>query len=261
MKIGLISDIHIEMYRVDLSWRKLLPRGVDVLVLAGDICNGTRIKQVIDQILEVLPGIEIVFVCGNHEFWYSNIDVIRTFHRQILTDYPNVHYLENESVEIDGITFLGCTFWTGFNCYGDPPMRTCMVEAHYDAADFQYIKIDSNNRNLVPSDMLFMNEASCNYLSAEIPKSDPTKTVVVTHFPPLRELQHGTIEESLITPYFQAHAPYLIEDHKPALWLYGHNHWSEDRVIGSTRCISNQPGYKNEKGTLERYKKDLVIEI
>ncbi|MEH6551284.1 MAG: hypothetical protein V7744_15000 [Pseudomonadales bacterium] len=187
--------------------------------------------------------------------------VVRSYYRQAFVSYPNVHYLENDSVEIDGVRFLGATFWSSFNCFGLDRQLAIMEEIHYYCADFQYIKIDDNNRQFVPSDMLTLHNESRVFLQSELPKYDPKKTVVVTHFPPLFQLKHGTIRVDIGTAYFQAHALDIVEEHKPAFWLYGHNHWSENKVISATRFVSNQPGYPKEDDSLRRYRKDLVLKI
>jgi hypothetical protein len=50
---------------------------------------------------------------GNHEFYGQAIPKL-TLELQGLAAGTNVHVLENSSVQISGVTFLGATLWTDF---------------------------------------------------------------------------------------------------------------------------------------------------
>lgn len=113
MKIHLLSDIHLE------SGPYELPPDLecDVIVAAGDIGVGT-------QGVEWLKTLNkpVVYVCGNHEYWSSHDKPVDMF--QIQRDIrkaaegSNVHYLENETVTIDGVQFIGATLWTNLGSCG-----------------------------------------------------------------------------------------------------------------------------------------------
>jgi hypothetical protein len=59
-------------------------------------------------------------VGGNHELygWKEKqttehghyIDVLKKY----LSAYPNIHFLENQSIDIGDLRFVGSTFWTDF---------------------------------------------------------------------------------------------------------------------------------------------------
>ena len=50
----------------------------------------------------------------------------------------------------------------------------------------------------------------------------------------------------------------LVDALAPALWIHGHTHYCVDYLIGSTRVVSNQRGYRDEG---IGFVPDLVIEV
>lgn len=108
MKICAIADLH--------SNTKLATPEADVLVVAGDLTyNGTP-----SELLEVYkwliaqPQAHKVIIAGNHDFGLegkakhgsSSKAALQTQCEEILSG-PNIHYLRDSSVTIDGIKFYG----------------------------------------------------------------------------------------------------------------------------------------------------------
>jgi len=109
MKLVMISDTHT------MHDRLMLPEG-DVLIHCGDFTSRGRIEELTD-FLDWFMSQDYkykVFICGNHEVGVERNkttgDLIRA-----KSNYPkNVHYLENESVEIEGIKFHGFPYTPPF---------------------------------------------------------------------------------------------------------------------------------------------------
>lgn len=100
------------------------------------------------------------------------------------------------------------------------------------------------------------------YPSALLAESDPKKCVVVTHFPPAKNLRHPKFTIDKVTSYFTADCADIIETYQPAYWFYGHNHWSSTTCIGNTTLVSNQFGYPNERWKMGGdFDPDLIIEV
>lgn len=261
MKIFLISDVHFEFHN-NIDWLPPLPSGdrFDVLVLAGDIGHGPWLETGLRRLRSNFPAKPIVYVAGNHEFYRGNI----TRSPVAGIEIPDFHCLEKSSVALAGYRFLGTTLWTGFDCLGSELIERTMHLSKYSIADFMEIRIaDLSETNGVPlrvtpefmRDMYLQSRA---WLDTEMANLDSEKTIVITHFPPSREFRHGQIKEDIITAYFQSSCMDLIHKYQPALWLYGHNHWSDYHQCGKTRVISNQYGYPREGA---RYRPDLIIEL
>lgn len=261
MRIFPISDIHFEIHN-DIAWLPPLPSAdnFDVLVLAGDIGHGPWLSTGLRRIRQRYPDKPIVYVAGNHEFYRGNITQSPV--KDI--DIANFHYLDKDSVELCGYRFLGTTLWTGFDSLGSRLVTQAMHAAKYSIADFMEIRIAELSETgghplrITADYMRDLYHDARRWLDTELAQSDPDRTVVVTHFPPSREVRHEQIREDELSGYFQANCMDLINKHQPALWLYGHNHWSDQHQFGKTRVISNQFGYPRES---TGYRTDLIIEL
>ncbi len=101
MRILHISDTHGCHHRL-----KDLP-AADVLVHSGDFCMVGSEAEAIDFMnwLCELPYAHKIFICGNHDdcMYGANISGLD----------PNVHYLCNSGVEIDGVKFYGVPMFMG----------------------------------------------------------------------------------------------------------------------------------------------------
>lgn len=264
MKIALASDLHFEFYRADSNWLPPLPSAADILVLAGDIDVGDSVINSIQKIADSLPNTDIVFVAGNHEYYNSNIDTQIDRYREVFSNIPRVHFLENDQASIKGYTFLGCTLWSGFNAFPEYPLADSARAADNNIPDFKFIKKAGNfwsPSRFSADDARERFLTSKAWLSKNLAKSTPEKTIVVTHFPPHTRLIHGTIPASELTNYFVADCRELIEQHQPKLWVYGHNHWTDELQIGNTKLVSNQLGYPGEQGSIPTFNGTLVEEL
>ncbi len=259
MKVGLASDLHFEFN--DAGWLPPLPGDCDVMVLAGDIAVGDKAISAVSRIAEMMPNAQIIWVAGNHEFYKCSIDKQLKKFKAAFVDNSRIHFLENSQVDIGGYTFLGCTLWTGFDCMGKEQQALALNEALDAIYDFRVIRTDQHTKPFRPQDAMTHNYQSKLWLEAQLAVCDPDKTIVVTHFPPSRVMRHGVIPEDLLGAYFQANCDDLINEYQPALWLYGHNHWSDDKLFNSTRVVSNQLGYPGEEATNERYQGYFIIDI
>lgn len=261
MRVFAASDLHFEFHN-DIEWLPPLPEAdaFDVMVLAGDIGAGAYLGSALRRLRYKYPDKPIVFVAGNHEHYNKNIN------RDIMArvDVPDVYFLENGRVDLMGYHFLGCTLWTGFDALGEDTTKEAMKLSWKHIADFISIRTAELSESggvpkfITTEYMAELYQTSRAWLIAELQKVELTKTVVITHFPPAREFRHGQIPEDPISAYFQSNCADIIEKFQPRLWIYGHNHFSDDRMCGKTRVISNQYGYPSES---TGYRGDLIINV
>lgn len=251
MRIALASDLHFEFHKNEPYWLPNIAADCDVIILAGDIGVGKGAIDAVLAIAEAHGSAQIVFIAGNHEFYKQNIDKQLDKYRQAFADNNRIHFMENDRVEINDLIFLGCTLWTGFGILGGENSAAAMQEASLAIADFSVITTGEEYRKFTPQDAADRYAESCRWLKRELEASDPEKTIVVTHFPPCRKASNRNFRESLLTAYFQADCQQIIERFQPAMWCYGHNHFSDELSIGYSQLVSNQLGYPNESCYLE----------
>lgn len=258
LSLAVASDLHFEFHRKDPQWLPPLPTACDVLVLAGDIGVGNGATQAVFRIAEALPDTNIVWVAGNHEFYQQHIGKQLDKYRRDCAKHSRVFFLENEAVEIEGYRFLGCTLWSGFDCLGEKSIKAAMLEAQACISDFSLIRTAAEGRPFAPTDAAHRYVESYRWLEAQLAGSEPARTVVVSHFPPCRETRHQGLPVNPLTPYFQANCDELVSCYQPVLWLYGHNHWTDNITLGNTRLISNQLGYPSEDGQIPVFETECV---
>jgi Icc-related predicted phosphoesterase len=99
MKITFISDTH------NKNISKLLPGG-DMLIHAGDI-SGRGLYHEIENFLVWFNSVDYkhkIFIAGNHDWEFQRYpEEIR----DILGDFPDIIYLQDNSVVIDGVNIYG----------------------------------------------------------------------------------------------------------------------------------------------------------
>ncbi len=104
MKITCISDTHNQHLHIPPFWLE----GGDVLVHAGDVSGRGTLKE-IEAFWEWFndqPYKHKIMIAGNHDFWFEKVSSFAV--RELLQEkYPNITYLNDSGVEIDGVKFWG----------------------------------------------------------------------------------------------------------------------------------------------------------
>lgn len=234
-----MSDLHLEMdnYEWDIP-----VTDADVVILAGDIGVGVKeIEWALDQ--EKKLGKPIIMIAGNHTYYHQDFDTLLPKYRE-MTKGTNVHFLENDTVIIDGIAFLGCTLWTDFDGIGF--QERAMIAAPTFLNDYRII--DKGERILTPADTKAKFDESRKFLDFALEANVGKPTVVVTHHGPSMRCHDGKKYGSPddISVNFWSDLDYLIETYQPKIWVYGHTHSSIRFKLGKTRIVSNQRGYGRE---------------
>lgn len=249
MKIRLLSDLHLEGYAHYYEYA-----GEDLVVLAGDIHTKNRHSFILDQIPS---NVKVVFVAGNHEYYGSTFEHVNSFLYDLQAEYNNFYWLDNEEVNIDGVSFFGGTMFTDWNLYMDP--WTAKQFGKNGVADFDWIdrigkdglKRRWNTNDHLAEHMIFKQNLS------EWLNKPADKRVVVSHFVPHPEGSHEKYKGSALNPYFLCDMrQYMGWD---GLWLYGHTHSSKDFMHGETRLVCNPKGYGTENQ--DEWNSKLIIEI
>jgi 3',5'-cyclic AMP phosphodiesterase CpdA len=208
MRVGYSSDWHLTK-KLDIIYQE----DVDVLVLAGDICEIGHIDLVEDMLKDVE---EVIWVPGNHEYYCSNYDTVTD-----AISNSRFHYLNNKSIVIDGVKFTGTTLWFA-------PRYDVGVESKI-LNDYTYIK--GFNPEL-------WHRESVDFLSNE-----QLGDVVITHHCPSYELLTiHNIHTYAYSYMFYNNLNNLITS-PVKHWVYGHTHQSMEYEMNGVKLHSNPIGY------------------
>ena len=98
------------------------------------------------------------------------------------------------------------------------------------------------------------------FIQGAVEKSKAKHIIVITHHVPSFQLSSPDFAGNSINGAFPVELDKYIESSPIEYWIYGHSHRNIDKVIGRTKCVSNQLGYvfQNEHHSFDTGK---VIEI
>lgn len=232
MKIQIASDLHLELWQRDYPDIEQQFRAVedrDLLILAGDITDGNRDfgKAFLRRELGISP---VVYVPGNHEYYYSTRYDVDAFWRSFAKKNPRFHYLNNDTVEIGGLTFYGAEWCSDF--WGLTPHLF-----HMAVEDFR----------VTPGWDTYGHLQEYRTIKAKLTKLAGDVDVVVTHFPPtLEAIDLELYQNNKLNPYFINDDAALVRRVGAKLWVSGHTHSPFDYRVGDTRVVGNPRGYPHE---------------
>lgn len=266
MKIHLASDLHLEFLQQEFPGERLIAPvpGSDVLVLAGDIAKGADACRLFAD-WRAAERVPVILLAGNHEFYGHSIDPMYRRLREGAA-LNNIHFLENDSVVIGGVRFLGCTLWTDYK----------LSQWHTQEAQIEYCQGRLNDHRLITfgerrfsaQDALDRHLASRAWLEAELDKSFDGKTVVITHHAPHPGSVHPRYANNLLNAAFTSDLTPLVE--KADFWFHGHVHDGFDYKVGRCRVVANPMGYIMNRGWATRdewrleneaFDRNLLIEV
>ncbi|MDH5450871.1 MAG: metallophosphoesterase family protein [Candidatus Bathyarchaeota archaeon] len=248
MKIQVLSDLHIEFEYYTVK----VVEETDVLVMAGDFTVAKYLREI--EAFARLIKKPIVYVAGNHDYYYGVFNRVNETLEQLDCDISNFHFLNNGRVEIEDVRFIGSTLWSNFDLAPNPGEFAYLARSMI--SDFMVIK-KSSTSTFSPFDCSRLNEESRRFLKQEVDAPFNGRKVVVTHFLPSPKSVHPKFEGASLNPYFCCNCENLMGQSIP-LWIHGHTHESTDYNHKGTRVIANPKGYFNENTT---FNEKLIVEI
>lgn len=242
MKILPLSDVHVEFHDDDgTAFLNSLPtRGVDVLVVAGDLGDSEVFEGVASELAQRFPT--VIYVHGNHECYGSSMAKTKDKGRKLAKRHPNLHFLDNNVATLGGQRFVGTTMW--FRAHPHNPVHGGRLN------DWKTIEHFAQT-------VLLENAKAQRFLDAELHSGD----IVVTHHAPLfRSVDPRWHHENLSRLFYVCDQNDLIYGRSPAMWIHGHVHHSWDYHVWSTRVICNPVGYLNDDPN-PGFRADKIIEL
>ncbi len=123
LKLVVISDTHCSHKRLTIPECK-------ILIHCGDFTwdgNYDEVKDFVEW-FKKQPAEYRILICGNHELTFDATNPNYEPETKALMLDPDIIYLENESVEIEGIKFYGVP-WTPFFCdWAFNGIRDCDIQ-------------------------------------------------------------------------------------------------------------------------------------
>lgn len=265
MKIRLYSDLHLEYFYFSPPPNQ---DNCDVLILAGDILNLQDIHEL--KFHEIVPSLvqkfknnvhervkrykdffdsvtkqyrHVIYVAGNHEFYHGKWKGNLSDARYLESMYDNLHFLEDQSVSIDGIEFYGCTLWS--DCHNHDHLTKIIVQSNMN--DYKVIRNDERNYGrLTTTDTISRHVVSKRKLQSFLQETDRSKPVVViTHHAPCSQSvsQEYKDDHHMNGGYYSELTDLILNNDHVKIWFHGHMHNSSKYQIGNCLVIANPRGY------------------
>lgn len=237
LKIQYASDLHLE-FAANTLYLQHSPicTTADILVLAGDIGyldDEANMKHPFwDWASEHFR--QVIVIPGNHEF-YKGFDLDKLHDGWSMEIRHNVKYYYNVVLHLtDETDLIVSTLWGHIE-----PQDAFATERGVN--DFYRIKAGGM---VINSERFNAEHERCRaFIEKSVADSKAKHIIVATHHVPSYELVSPDFLGSPINGAFTAEMGHFIAYSHIDYWIYGHSHRNIDKVIGNTKCISNQLGY------------------
>ena len=255
MRIQYISDIHLEFYKKLNSLPPILVEA-PVLVLAGDV--GYPTLPIYWEFLEQCSRDfkHVVLITGNHEYYHSNTSIkkgrilpipmmdelIRSeLNRRALS---NIHFLQNSSIVLEGIRFVGSTLWSLISHGSEMEVSVTMSDF---TRSFEGDMDVMNSLSVQTYNQMY--DVSYDYIEETLKTESPEPTVVITHHLPSYKMIADKYAGSRINCAFASNTLEELASvgvQTPTTWICGHSHTPADTIVEGVRCVMNPIGYPGE---------------
>lgn len=275
MKVQILSDLHLEF----ADYKITNTHDADALILSGDIMIANefhrskkspyRDHSLTNQFRDFLQSCSqqyhhVFYVAGNHEFysgeWWGSLEDLY----DACAPYSNVHFLEQDRVELNGFIFIGGTLWTDLNKRDPLTMHSITNIMN----DFRLIRNDQlGYRKLSAMDTIERHAATVEYFKRTLynirnSKKDHKIIVITHHGPSFKSVADEYKDDTIANGAYCSDLSNFILDHEEIiLWTAGHTHHAYQYMIGNTLVVCNPRGYQNPSKEHTGWDPDLVLDL
>lgn len=259
MEYRVFSDLHLDKQDFCLS-RLVSPedkkRG---LIIAGDICTLLEVaifNETLDYFARHFKF--VIYVMGNHEYSFQNLFKAPQLVSEIIQrlNHQNIFVLNNQSLVLEGVLFLGSTLWTDLSQYKQQLIR----KPH------EKIKPFFSDSSTMPSPLECftllntLHQEQREWLFAELRKENATikAKVVISHHAPSFNSTHPEFAKASDDYFYASDLENDIKKSKPTVWIHGHTHCFCNYQIGKTQILSNPLGLPREN---TGFRKNCIIDL
>jgi len=287
MKIAICSDVHLEFTPVKLKNTE----NADVLILSGDICvakdlmeyepllsdnmrfgKSDRYHEFFGNCIREFPV--VLYVAGNHEHYHGDFKYTISELKSKLGYLKNLHILDKETIDIDGVRFIGGTLWTDMNKEDPITLHAmtrmmndfrCVDNSNREVTYRVYEEVDHETRlydpekdskgkvtfktlaaRFSPQDAVEEHKKTLEYFKHVISETPvDQKVVVIGHHTPSHSSCHPRYKDDQVMSggYHSDLSEFILDRPQIKLWTHGHTHELFDYMIGRTRIVCNPRGY------------------
>jgi predicted phosphodiesterase len=237
----LISDLHIETWPESFDWTAQATS--PVCIVAGDVCRDQAL------LLKTLKHLgtcyrAVFYIDGNdeHKDHITRLDSSYQYLSKQIERIPNVVYLQDNVVVIDGVAIVGTSGWWAFD-----------FDSAIDSADSMTWYTERHGLGIETAQSIAqMSVGDALYMSASIKRlqthPDVKKIIMVTHTVPDPALVSHDIDLSGTPRMNTTGNRYMMQalaadtEKKIHTWCFGHYHGSVDQVRSGVRFVNNCRG-------------------
>lgn len=253
----LISDLHVETWdQFDWHHQATSP----VCIVAGDIA---RDRDIVTRTLKHLGQCyqAVFYIDGNDEH-YSHLEDLGSSYSDLvrrIKRIPNVVYLQDNVVIVNGVAILGTNGWFGFDF--DLGIDASQVDQWCQENYYMSATATKNIARLSNTDASYMID-SVQKLQRH---TDVRKIVMVTHTVPDPALiahdidLDGSMKFNVMGNRLMMQAMAADTENKIHTWCFGHYHGSVDQTRSGIRFVNNCRGRQHTKYSRHVYHPQRIV--
>lgn len=241
------------------------------LILAGDLWIGTAFIEYcgFSWIREVACQFkQVIIVLGNHDYWPGNNSITikagaKKCREMLLQRHIyNVHILDADTFEDEGILFVGATLWTDMNKSDPLTMMSLNTYMAYDGKCAYETGPGGAWSRFTAEKWVSTHHKHLDYIKHVVEQNRDKQIVVITHHIPLTNLSDPSFSKGLSDGYYSSDlSGFILDNEHISHWFYGHTHFHRDEMFGNTRLINNCVGYTSQHFEQEGLVKHEVIKL
>ena len=240
LKVQYMSDLHLEFGDMQVP-----DVAGDVLVLAGDIGVGDSAVKWINKCALVFK--DVIYICGNHEFYHQDMPKLLYDFRVNTVWEPNVHFLNNNTITIKGVKFAASTLWADMTNNAFFSMNDSRI-INYAGERMSFFKVKA----LHQESMMFLQDN----IDADV--------FITHHCPSIKSINQNRYPDDTINSGYYTNILNKFADCNVKHWICGHTHSALKYKEKGITVYNNCRGYINRstgKCEVKDFNPNAIFEV